>query len=148
VTVEDVRCGPQADKVRVLHNNKTICVAPSAVPAHLAHGDVLVGLGKQPDRGENEIPRQFVLEQNYPNPFNPTTSITYALPVDAVVSIEVYNVLGQKVSQLVEGTMTAGYHNVSFDASSLASGIYMYRMTAQGINGEHFVRVQKMMVAK
>lgn len=88
------------------------------------------------------------MEQNYPNPFNPTTSITYALPVDAVVSIEVYNVLGQKVSQLVEGTMTAGYHNVSFDASSLASGIYMYRMTAQGINGEHFVRVQKMMVAK
>jgi carbonic anhydrase/acetyltransferase-like protein (isoleucine patch superfamily) len=84
----------------------------------------------------------------YPNPFNPTTTIVYGLPVDANVSIEVYNVLGERVAQLVEGRVSAGYYTVPFDGSSLSSGMYMYRMTALGNNGEHFVKIGKMMLMK
>lgn len=76
------------------------------------------------------VPTEFSLGQNYPNPFNPSTTITLALPRDARVSLEVYNTLGQKVAQLVDATLSAGYHSVTFDASQLASGVYLYRMTA------------------
>lgn len=74
------------------------------------------------------LPTDFSLSQNYPNPFNPSTTITLVLPRDAMVSLEVYNTLGQKVSVLVDEPMTAGYHSVVFDASKLASGVYLYRM--------------------
>ncbi len=151
VTIEDVRCGSNLDKVALYHRTANgryhwICVAPSSVPAHLAHGDVFTL--PRPAATINEVPEQFALKQNFPNPFNPSTAIAYDLPVDAHVSIEVYSVLGQKVAQLVDENLTAGYHNVTFDATSLASGIYIYRMTAQGFRGEHFVQVRKMMVIK
>lgn len=147
VTVEDVRCGNNNDKVRIYHNGRSICVSPNAIPAHLAHGDEFM-LGKIGVPGEGEIPSQFALQQNYPNPFNPTTSIVYSLPVDANVSIEVYNVLGERVAQLVEGRVSAGYYSVPFDASLLSSGVYIYRMAAAGDNGERFLKVEKMMLMK
>jgi photosystem II stability/assembly factor-like uncharacterized protein len=75
-------------------------------------------------------PLGFTLEQNYPNPFNPSTTITYALPLRAEVSLIVYNTLGQRVSSLVRGMQDAGYHEVKFDASGLASGVYYYRIQA------------------
>ena len=72
------------------------------------------------------------LSQNYPNPFNPSTTIAFALPYDGRVSLEVYNTLGQKVAQLLDELMTAGYHSVTFDASQLASGVYICRMKSGG----------------
>jgi hypothetical protein len=81
-------------------------------------------------RAASEVPGKFSLLQNYPNPFNPSTTITIALPHDAHVSLEVYNTLGQKVAQLLDELMTAGYHSVTFDASRLASGVYLYKMKA------------------
>ncbi len=95
-----------------------------------------------------DVPQQFLLHQNYPNPFNPTTTISYAPPIDANVSIAVYNTLGQKVAQLVEERMTAGYHDMVFDASQLASGLYFYRLTAVADNGAHFTQARKLMVIK
>jgi hypothetical protein len=76
------------------------------------------------------IPTEFTLAQNYPNPFNPVTSIDFGLPENSEVTITVYNVLGQAVTELVNGAMEAGYHKVLWDASDMASGVYFYRIAA------------------
>lgn len=76
------------------------------------------------------IPSAYKLEQNYPNPFNPGTSITFAIPLAGIVELKVYDILGKEVSSLVSGNMKAGTHIVPFDASSLSSGIYIYKLTA------------------
>ncbi|HUI65029.1 MAG TPA: T9SS type A sorting domain-containing protein, partial [Bacteroidota bacterium] len=76
------------------------------------------------------LPMQFTLAQNYPNPFNPTTSIRYAVPSRTHVTLSVYNTLGQLVSTLVNGEEDPGFHEVRFDGSNLASGVYFYRIQA------------------
>ncbi|MDP2303958.1 MAG: GLUG motif-containing protein [Ignavibacteria bacterium] len=79
----------------------------------------------------NNIPTEFALYQNYPNPFNPSTTIKYALPMDSKVVLEVYNIVGQKVKTLINNeNKEAGYHQVNFNANELATGIYIYRLTA------------------
>ena len=92
---------------------------------------------------EDGLPVNFELHQNYPNPFNPSTVIDFELPANTEVSLEVYNMLGQRVATLVNQQKPAGRHQVSFDASSLSSGIYIYRIAT----GE-FVRTRKMMLMK
>ena len=89
------------------------------------------------------IPTQFSLSQNYPNPFNPSTVISFALPTTQNVELSVYNLLGEKVAELVNGNMSAGNHSVTFDASNLTSGIYIYRISAG-----NFVSVKKLMLLK
>ena len=78
----------------------------------------------------NEIPSTYRLEQNYPNPFNPTTKITFALPVAGNVEIKIYDAAGREVTTLLNSFENAGTHAVSYDASSLASGVYIYKLTA------------------
>jgi hypothetical protein len=75
-------------------------------------------------------PAQFALEQNYPNPFNPTTTISFDLTTRSDVRLDVYNILGQLVRTPLNEQRPAGHHTVTFDASSLASGVYLYRLTS------------------
>ncbi len=74
------------------------------------------------------LPTAISLDQNYPNPFNPTTNINFAVPQSQHVTLEVFDMLGQRVDILVDGTMTAGQHSVTFDAQNLPSGMYIYRL--------------------
>jgi hypothetical protein len=78
---------------------------------------------------EETIASQYKLSQNYPNPFNPTTSIRYSVPTGSDVTLKVYDALGREVATLVDGFVPAGNHQVTLDAASLASGMYVYRMT-------------------
>lgn len=76
------------------------------------------------------IPEEFGLGQNFPNPFNPTTTISYSLPFDAQVTLEVFNLLGERVALLVDAGQKRGRHSAHFDAGTLASGSYIYRLQA------------------
>lgn len=93
------------------------------------------------------IVSDFALEQNYPNPFNPTTNIPYQLKERSKVTLDIYNALGQKVATLVDAVQERGNHAPTFNASGLASGLYFYRLTAQG-SRETFVQTKKMMLVK
>jgi hypothetical protein len=76
------------------------------------------------------VPAEFVLEQNYPNPFNPATRIPFAVRGSGFVSLKVYDVLGREVRTLVNENLPPGSYEVTFDAEGLASGVYIYRLTA------------------
>ncbi len=89
------------------------------------------------------LPTEFTLSQNYPNPFNPSTVIEFSLPQVSDVTLEIFNVLGQKVETLASGRYNAGNHILTFDASELTSGIFFYRLTHQ--NG---VETKKMLLLK
>jgi hypothetical protein len=106
---------------------------------------VLTDVNEIPNAG---IPTSFGLDQNYPNPFNPTTTINFALPKAANVSLKVYDVLGREVRTLVNARLNAGYQQVVWDGKNafgtqVASGMYLYRITA----GD-FVSTKKMMMLK
>ncbi|MBK7497575.1 MAG: hypothetical protein IPI19_00335 [Ignavibacteriales bacterium] len=94
------------------------------------------------------LPKQFELSQNHPNPFNPTTTIKFQLPVDANVRIELFNSIGQKVSELLNSDLSGGVHEVNFEGSNLSSGIYYYTMNAVGKDGNNFTSTKKMILMK
>lgn len=102
-------------------------------------GHVVVGIEEQ----LQTTVTSYSLEQNYPNPFNPETKIRFSLPESGNVRLAVYNVLGQEVMELVSGMKSAGAYEVSFDASELPSGIYLYRYSVN-----NFQTVKKMMLLK
>jgi uncharacterized protein (DUF1778 family) len=89
------------------------------------------------------MPDQFSLSQNYPNPFNPSSTIRFGIPEAAVVKLEVFNLLGQRVKSLVNARKSAGYHTVTFNASDLSSGMYIYRIQA----GD-FIQIKRMTLIK
>jgi hypothetical protein len=96
----------------------------------------------------SELPKEFDLRQNYPNPFNPTTVIQYALPKTSEVKIQIYNILGQKVSTLVNEPQEPGYKMIHWDGkddsgNEVSSGIYFYRIVAK-----NFVKCKKMTLLK
>lgn len=91
----------------------------------------------------NNLPVTFSLSQNYPNPFNPETVIEFALPITSDVTLTIYNVLGERVKDLFSGNLSAGYHQIAFNAEDLPTGVYLYRIKA----GD-FTSVKKMMLLK
>jgi len=96
------------------------------------------------------LPQNYSLSQNYPNPFNPTTTIRYALPQNSKVKIEIFNVIGQNILNLVDGEVSAGLQDAKWDASNVASGIYFYRLIASPDGGgtKPFVEVKKLQLLR
>lgn len=95
------------------------------------------------------LPQEFSLNQNYPNPFNPNTTINFALPFESRVTLSVFNILGERVAVLFDGIKSAGYHDVVLNGSGLASGMYIYSIEANSVDGaKKFNSVKKMMLMK
>ena len=90
-----------------------------------------------------DVPLEFALAQNYPNPFNPSTLIYYSLPVESFVTLSVYDLMGREVASLVSEVKKAGTYEIEFNAANLASGTYIYKITAG-----NFIETRKLMVLK
>ena len=95
-----------------------------------------------------QFPEKFELLQNYPNPFNPATNISFTLPADSRVTLSVFNILGELVETLINKELTAGRHNVVFDASKYVSGVFIYKLNSFQNNGSNYSSVKKMIVTK
>lgn len=109
-----------------------------AVDSFIVRVDNLTGV-----EDDFNIPAEYALAQNYPNPFNPSTTINFSLPRSSQVLLRVYNVLGQEVATLVNEELSVGNHSVSFDATGLATGLYIYKIQAG-----KFSAVKKMLFVK
>ena len=105
--------------------------------------DVSTGINNE----ANNTPAEYELSQNFPNPFNPETTISYMLPYDSSVRLEVFNTIGQKVKTLVNEVKSAGKYSVSFNAGGLSSGVYFCKITA-GSNGSLFSDIKKLILMK
>ena len=90
-----------------------------------------------------EVPSDYNLSQNYPNPFNPTTNIKFSIPTQGFVTLKVFNSLGKEVATLVNGNTNVGTYEVDFDAGSLTSGVYFYRLQS-----DNFTETKRMMLIK
>ncbi len=127
--------------------NATIIVSltdQAAIVYDTAEVSVLTDL----DDIASNIPEEFSLGQNYPNPFNPTTTISYSLPESAMVNLTVYDITGQEIQTLLNSEISAGFHRLSFDATKLAGGVYLYRIMATNSSGLNFINTKKMLLIK
>jgi hypothetical protein len=102
-----------------------------------------MGIATSTEELPSEGPESFKLYNNYPNPFNPSTNIKFDVAKTGVVKLEVFDILGRKVATLFDGKKSVGTHTLTFDASSLSSGVYFTRFTAGNT-----VQVQKMTLLK
>jgi subtilisin family serine protease len=153
-----LRVGHQARKMRVgmmevtgspvLRANQPLTIRIDGECKFLS-GQAIDSDGRRPTvayastSGDPNLPKEFALYQNHPNPFNPTTMIRFDLPKASHVRIEIFNLLGQRVTRLVDGVMDAGRQAVEWDATGKASGVYFYKITA-----EDFVSSKKMVLLK
>jgi predicted GH43/DUF377 family glycosyl hydrolase len=108
-----------------------------------AHGGIEISTGVIGNERKLGIPSEFTLYQNYPNPFNPTTTIQFDLPKNSEVILKVFNILGEEVAMLVSDRLSAGSYSYEWNASNLASGVYLYRLQA----GDYF-ETKKMVVMR
>jgi serine protease len=121
----------------------------ASADAALAKWNAIKDLVGVRDRGP-QLPMSFALEQNYPNPFNPATSVQYSVSEYSTVNIRIYNILGEEVASLFNGTRQRGTYTIDWNASGLPTGVYFYRMDAVGLSGagKVFSSVKKMMLVR
>jgi hypothetical protein len=116
-------------------NQRWLQLTEQGVDIYLLEGEhpFELYLGSEPQiakLAQEMLPTQFELQNNYPNPFNPTTTLRFALPQPNKVQLTIYDVMGRKVSTLISKQMEAGYHNIDWNASHLASGVYIVELIA------------------
>jgi hypothetical protein len=111
----------------VTHTNYTYDPGANIVTYACESGPVYKLIGEQ-------LPTEFALAQNYPNPFNSSTEIVFELPEPAYVTIDIYNISGQRIAVLVDGFMSAGRHYTIWNADRVPSGMYLYRMRSGNFN--------------
>lgn len=99
---------------------------------------------------EIALPKEYNISQNYPNPFNPSTKVDYQLPFDSKVSIELFGITGEKIATLLNNDVAAGYYTLEINAAqlNLASGVYLYRITANNQAGQNYIQVKKLLLNK
>ncbi|MFO8029254.1 MAG: T9SS type A sorting domain-containing protein [Cyclonatronaceae bacterium] len=119
-------------RVGVLLSGDGVVSGPGDQPDHWNQKyEMSVTVNTVTSTGDDKpAPENFVLSQNYPNPFNPSTTIEFTLPQAETVRLEVFNSIGKRVALLIDKQLPAGSHSISFDASDLPSGIYIYRIEA------------------
>ena len=158
----DTSFAPEGKLTINLNNNQGTHYLTNCLP--MQNGDILAGgydfasnagnfIIAKITRGATGIelnsnlqPENFELSQNYPNPFNPSTKIDFNLPSESYVKISVYNLLGEKVKELLNSRESAGKHSANFYAGGLASGVYIYQVTAESITGKNYFRKELKMV--
>jgi len=123
--------GDYSVTLKVTDNGGLSNIVAQSVPINVSNEDL------------EGIPTEFSIDQNYPNPFNPSTVINYSVPEASKVSIVVYDMLGQKVADLVNSEQSVGKYSVTFDASGLSSGVYIYQLRAGT-----FSQTKKMLLIK
>ncbi len=140
--------GAQYAFMRVINRDSSYLVVSKYFVGEYSTGNILsVTAVKEPDR----VPARISLDQNYPNPFNPTTTIRFGLPQRADVTLEVFNLLGEKVAVLARGTQEAGSHEVRFNAQDLSTGVYFYRLQVRQSDGGHSsnsVQTRKLLIVR
>jgi photosystem II stability/assembly factor-like uncharacterized protein len=112
------------------------------VGSFIAVGEFTIGVVSVGDP-EDDLPKEYSIEQNYPNPFNPVTTINFSIPKEGLITIKIYNTLGEEIETLVNEIKQAGNYNLNFDASSLPSGVYFYQLKA----GD-YIQTKKMVLMK
>lgn len=124
-------------RMRLNENPEQFDVAESNI-------NIITGL-----KDNKEIPTEYGLSQNYPNPFNPETRIDFAIPEVSMVSVQIFNSLGEKVGSLIEGEEAPGYYNLNWNAANHPTCIYIIKMTAtSNSTGKSFTRIRKMILVK
>lgn len=137
----------------ISYNNQTVTLQNNGeitLPAKIDNGIVQVVISTDGITSveNSEMPTEFNLYSNYPNPFNPSTNIKFDLPETSDIRLTVYDILGNEIIRLAEGTVNAGIYNKTFDASGLSSGIYLLKMDAKGISGKNYNKITKMILMK
>ena len=140
----------EKDTLRMWYTGADNTYPPASVISAIGYAAIpldtflVVGIEKYDDQN---IPFGFTLSQNFPNPFNPITMINYELPITNYVDLSIYNLLGQKVATLVDKKQAAGHYQVQWDASGLASGIYIYQLKVWG-QSQNMVLSKKLILLK
>lgn len=127
----------EADAEKIVGKKPFTPIAPHSLQREKSPGNSRFFLSINPNidgiNRQTDIPSEFMLAQNYPNPFNPTTNIRYEIAHSSEVELSVYNLMGQRITTLVNETKLPGLYEVTWDASEMASGIYYYQLKAGGL---------------
>jgi hypothetical protein len=134
------KLGTQSGSIPPQYVTSSITVHPGQTNADLNF--TLTGIKSK----NSNTPKTFNLSQNYPNPFNPSTYISYQIPADAIVTLKIFNLLGNEIKTLENGFTTAGSHQIQFNAQGLSSGVYFYTIQASSLNGKQTFRSTKKMI--
>jgi hypothetical protein len=114
-----------------------------------AYASVVSAFNSTDVDNEDKLPASFELYNNFPNPFNPSTTIKFGVPVESKVSVSVFNLLGEKVADLLDEVKSSGTYSLKWDAADHSSGIYICRINSTSISdGKNYSRMIKMMLMK